>query len=209
VAWLEDIGHYRMPVDEHPEGLSARREPNHYVTGRGGGHDIDLRAFARDGMLLHGRLTAAQDGVLRFSDDLRQNLDAADATAERIKDTIDRHIAAGGIDAPAQARYVPVWEPPAEVDGSAPLDLAAAGISTVVWATGFRSDWSWLKLPLLGEDGYPTHQRGASTRVSGLYLLGLPWLYTWGSGRFAGIDHDAAHVADAIAAATNVERAAA
>ena len=106
VAWLHDSGHYRMPIDEHPQGVAARREANHYVTGRGGGRDIDLRAFALDGMALHGRLTDADAGVLSFAGDLRENLDAADATAERIKDTIDRYIEARGIDAPAEARYV-------------------------------------------------------------------------------------------------------
>ena len=161
VAWLEDIGHYRMPVEQHPEGLSARREPNHYVTGRDGGHDIDLRARARDGMRLHGRLAAIEDGVLRFAGDLRQNLDAADATAERIKDTIDRWIDAQGIAAPFEERYTPVWQPAAGEDGARPLDLAATGVRTVIWATGFRSDWSWLEAAdSLGDDGYPARARG-------------------------------------------------
>jgi putative flavoprotein involved in K+ transport len=208
VAWLEDIGHYRMPVDQHPEGLAARREPNHYVTGRDGGHDIDLRAFARDGMALHGRLAGIDGAAMGFRGDLRENLDAADATAERIKDTIDRWIDAHGLDAPLEERYTPAWEPPAGEDGSAPVDLDAAGVSTVVWATGFRSEWSWLRLPLLGDDGYPTHRRGVSTRVPGVYLLGLPWLYTWGSGRFAGIDRDAEHVAGALARRASLSRAA-
>jgi len=197
VAWLEDIGHYRMAIDDHPEGFSARREPNHYVTGRDGGHDIDLRAFAREGMTLHGRLSEIEDGVLRFSGDLVQNLDAADATAERIKDTIDRWIEAKGIAAPAEPRYTPVWQP--DGDGSAPLSLAQAGVRSVVWATGFASDWSWVSLPWLDADGYPTHERGVGSRVPGTYVLGLPWLYTWGSGRFAGIQRDVEHVTDAVA----------
>ena len=125
VAWLDDIGHYRMAITEHPEGPSARHEPNHYVTGRGGGRDIDLRAFARDGMALHGRLLDCVGGELRFAPDLEQNLDGADATAERIKDTIDRWIAAQGLEVGEEARYEAVWQPPD--DGSAPLDLDAAG----------------------------------------------------------------------------------
>ncbi len=197
IAWLEDIGHYRMPIDDHPEGLSARHEPSHYMTGRDGGRDIDLRTFACEGMVLHGRLREVQDGVLRFSADLPENLDAADATADRIKDTIDRWIDAQGIEAPGEPRYTPVWQP--HGNGSAPLDLTSAGIRSVVWATGFASDWSWVSLPWLDAAGYPTHGRGVGSRVPGTYLLGLPWLYTWGSGRFAGIQIDAEHVAEAIA----------
>jgi putative flavoprotein involved in K+ transport len=197
IAWLEDIGHYRMPIEEHPEGLSARHEPNHYMTGRDGGHDIDLRAFALRGMTLHGRLADASDGRLGFAGDLPKNLDAADATMERIKDTIDGYIEREGIDAPTEERYVPVWQP--EADGSEPLDLAASSVRSIVWATGFLSDWSFVDAPFLDPDGYPTHERGVCSRVPGLYVLGLPWLHTWGSGRFAAISPDAEHVASAVA----------
>jgi putative flavoprotein involved in K+ transport len=197
VAWLDDIGHYRMPIDEHPQGLAARKEANHYVTGRDGGRDIDLRAFARDGIVLHGRLLDVDGASLSFGADLRENLDAADATAERIKDTIDRYIEARGIDAPIEGRYVPVWQPPD--DGSAPLDMTVSGIRTVIWATGFATDWSWVRLPLFDGSGYPEHVRGVTT-VDGVCVVGLPWLYTWGSGRFAGIAQDAAYVAEHLAA---------
>jgi putative flavoprotein involved in K+ transport len=198
VAWLEDMGHYDMPITEHPEGLAARKEANHYVTGRDGGRDIDLRAFARDGMRLHGRLAGADGPLLQIAGDLRENLDAADATAERIKDAIDRWIDGQGIQAPAEERYVPVSQP--EGDGGGALDLDAAGIRTIVWATGFRSDWSWVKLPAFDDSGYPTHDRGV-TRVEGLHVVGLPWLHTWGSGRFAGVARDAEHLAERIALA--------
>jgi len=197
VSWLEDSGHYNMPIDDHPEGLAARREPNHYVTGRDGGRDIDLRAHALAGMQLHGRLGDADDGVLTFAGDLPANLDAADATAERIKDTIDRFIEQREIDAPAEARYTPVWEPSG--DGSEPLDLQADGVRSIIWATGFRSDWSWISVPeLVGDDGYPRHTRGVCD-ADDIYVLGLPWLWTWGSGRFAGIARDAEHVVAALA----------
>jgi putative flavoprotein involved in K+ transport len=201
VAWLEDMGHYRMPIDEHPQGLAARKEPNHYVTGRDDGRDIDLRQHAVAGMKLHGRLLACDGESLSFAGDLPKNLDAADATAERIKDLIDRWIAKQGIDAPTEARYTPVWQPPA--NGGEAVALTETGIRTVIWSTGFRSNWSWVKLPAFDGAGYPTHDRGV-TSVDGLYVLGLPWLYTWGSGRFAGIAQDAdfigRHVAEHAAA---------
>lgn len=198
VAWLEDMGHYDLPIDEHPMGLQARREPNHYVTGRDGGHDLDLRAFARDGMRLHGRMLGIEGSRVTLAGDLRENLDGADATSERIKDTIDEWIDANGVDAPRQARYAPVWEP-ADGAGGGALDLEAERVNTVIWATGYRADWSWVRLPAFDGTGYPTHHRGVTT-VPGLYVLGLPWLHTWGSGRFAGLTRDAEHVAECLAA---------
>jgi putative flavoprotein involved in K+ transport len=206
VAWLEDMGHYDMAIEDHPEGLAARKEPNHYVTGRGGGHDIDLRAMAREGMHLHGRLLGVEGAKLRFADDLAANLDSADATAERIKDAIDRYIGARGLDAATEPRYTPVWEPVPSDAGR--LALASHELSTIVWATGFRSDWSWVRLPAFDGSGYPTHTRGVTT-MPGLYVLGLPWLHTWGSGRFAGIDRDARYVAARVAEHRSVEARAA
>lgn len=207
VAWLEDIGHYDMPVDEHKAGpAAARREPNHYVTGRDGGHDIDLRAHALSGMNLHGRLSQIAGGRLHFDGDLREHLDAADVVAERIKDTIDTWITDNGIDAPTEQRYQPVWEPPAEADGLSEVDLRDAGIRSVVWATGFRSDWSWVDIPGFLRAGYPRYERGICD-VNGLYVLGLPWLWTWGSGRFAGVTRDAQHVTERIATRARVPAA--
>jgi putative flavoprotein involved in K+ transport len=188
-----------MPITEHPQGLAARREANHYVTGRDGGHDIDLRRFALEGMRLHGRLAGADGSRLAIAGDLRSNLDAADATCERIKDTVDRWIDAQGIDAPTEPRYAAPWSPGVEADADGQLDLDAEGISTVIWATGFRSDWSWVHLPAFDGSGYPTHDRGVTT-VPGLHVIGLPWLHTWGSGRFAGIARDAEHLGGVIAA---------
>lgn len=88
--------------------------------------------------------------------------------------------------------YRPVWRPDATESDA--VDLMDTGIRSVIWATGFRSDWSWVTLPAFDGHGYPTHERGV-TSVAGLYVLGLPWLHTWGSGRFAGIARDAEHVA--------------
>jgi putative flavoprotein involved in K+ transport len=172
----------------------VRAKANHYVTGRDGGRDIDLRKLAREGMRLYGRLLDFADGRLRFADDLRKNLDQADAAAESIKTTIDSFIEKRAISAPTEPRYVPVWEPDREVRE---LDLAASGIRTVVWCIGFHADYRWVEIPVFDGRGYPSHQRGVSSQP-GLYFLGLPWLHTWGSGRFAGVADDAAHLAARI-----------
>jgi putative flavoprotein involved in K+ transport len=195
VEWLDKLGYYDLPVEQHPLKEGVRRNANHYVTGRGGGRDIDLRRFALEGMRLHGRLTAVQDGRLHFGDDLAANLDRADSVMESIKSTIDGYIAENGIEAPSEARYRPVWQPPG--DEAAALVLAEAGISTVVWSMGFATDYSWIEVPVFDGRGYPAHKRGV-TACDGLYFLGLPWLHTWGSGRFSGIARDAAHLAELI-----------
>jgi putative flavoprotein involved in K+ transport len=204
VDWLADLGQYDLPVDQHPLREGVRRKANHYLTGRDGGRDIDLRRFALEGMALHGRLTDIADGCLRFGDDLAANLDSADAVYNGICDLIDRHIAAQGIAAPPPSRYQPVWRPenPPTI-----LDLAAAGIGSVIWATGFRSNWSWVDLPIFDGSGYPAHRRGV-TAQPGLYVLGLPWLYTWGSGRFVGVGRDAAFLAGEIGARLHLSDAA-
>ncbi len=194
VAWLDEMGHYDRGVDEFEDADALRLRANHYVTGRDGGHDIDLRAFAREGMRLYGRLTGISGTRAGFAPDLARNLDSADAVSEGIKDSIDAFIAGRGIAAPAEARRPPVWQPDRE---PGELDLAASGISAVVWATGFRREYSWLELPVFDGRGYPVHTRGV-TSCPGLYVLGLPWQYTWGSGRFCGVGRDAAHLAEHI-----------
>jgi putative flavoprotein involved in K+ transport len=178
----------------------VREKANHYVTGRDGGRDIDLRSRAREGMVLHGRLFDVRAGFLHFADDLRHNLDQADAVAESIKTTIDKFIAAEGMVAPVEARYVPVWEPT-----STPRELAADGLSTVIWSTGYATDYRWIELPAFDGKGRPYHHRGV-TSVEGLYFLGLPWMHTWGSGRFSGVGQDATYLADRIRQASPVRR---
>ncbi len=195
VDWLADMGYYDLPVHEHPLKEGVRAKANHYVTGRGGGRDIDLRKFALEGMALHGRLKSVEGGVLTFAADLQTNLDGADAVSESIKTTIDRFIAERGVAAPEEARYVPVWHPPDDLPLA--VDLASANIRTVIWSTGFKTDYRWLELPVFDGRGYPRHERGVTSMV-GVYFLGLPWQYTWGSGRFSGVARDAEYLAAQI-----------
>lgn len=174
VDWLADMGYYDMPVDQHPLREGVRDNTNHYVTGRDGGRDIDLRAFAKQGMKLYGLLDSLQDGEVSFLDNLKAALDQADKVYNGINAAIDKHIAEQGIDAPAGGVYEPVWQP----DGNhTRLDLAAEGITSVIWCIGFKPDFSWLDTPVFNGRGQPVHHRGV-TRQAGLYFLGLPWLYT-------------------------------
>jgi putative flavoprotein involved in K+ transport len=145
-------------------------------------------------MVLHGRLDEIVDGKARFIDDLAKNLDAADAAYLKIQAMIDDYITAEGIEAPPAPPFVPCWAPP---ERNGPDELSLDRISAVIWATGFEADWSFVDLPAFDGRGHPVHRRGV-TPVPGLYVLGLPWLHTWGSGRFSAVGRDAAYVVDHI-----------
>lgn len=194
VDWLDQMGYYDLSIDEHPQKEKVRTRTNHYVTGRDGGREIDLRQFALEGMKLHGRLKEISGSKLEFWSDLKQNLDQADAVAESIKKTIDGFIEKHQIDAPTDPPYTPVWEP---LENITKIDYEEENIGAVIWCTGYHSDFRWIEVPVFDGKGYPGHKRGV-TQIAGLYFLGLPWLYTWGSGRFSGIARDAAYLADCI-----------
>jgi putative flavoprotein involved in K+ transport len=192
VDWLWDIGQYEITVADDGMG-HKRHDTNHYLTGRDGGRDIDLRVFAQQGMALYGRLSNVGGGRMIFDANLRANLDEADRVYTGINALIDKHIARTEVSAPLAEPYKPVWQPDRE---STELDLIAAGVSTVIWATGFAPDWSYVHLPIFDKTGYPTNRRGV-TSVPGVYVLGLPWLWTWGSGRFLSVGRDAEAVVNA------------
>jgi putative flavoprotein involved in K+ transport len=134
------------------------------------------------------------DGELRFRDDLKHSLDQADRTYNGINAAIDRYIAENGIEAPAQARYAPVWEPAEPVTS---LVLEQSGITSIVWCIGFSPDFRWLDASVFNGAGSPKHKRGV-TSEAGVYFIGLPWLNTWGSGRFGAVGRDAEYVVQRI-----------
>ena len=166
-----------------------------HLSGKNGGHDISLRQFARQGVHLYGQLESAAGTIVRFSDDLEKRLAIADSAFDvKFKPRLDAYIAAVGIDAPADDR--PPYDtflPPTITK----LDLDAAGIRSIIWATGYRLDFGWVHLPIFDEWGYPRQVRGVTTH-SGLYAVGLPWLHSEASSLFAGIGADAAHIVEHI-----------
>lgn len=194
MTWLSDMGLYDRPAAEYPGGKAAIEKTNHYVTGRGGGRDIDLRRFAAEGMKLYGTLTDGKDASLSFAPSLRGALDHADSVYNSICADIDAYIDRAGIDAEPPSRYTPVWEPDTE---TTTLDLAAEGVTGIVWAIGYRPDYRWIEASAFDGAGRPMQNRGV-TNVPGLSFIGLPWMHTWGSGRFLGIDGDASHIAATI-----------
>lgn len=202
VDWLAEMNYYDLPVTDHPLREGVRDNTNHYVTGRDGGRDIDLRRFAAEGMELYGVLLGLENDALQFATNLTESLDHADSIYNGINASIDKFIAGNNIDAPPGSVYEPVWTPSEE---RASLDLSAAGITSIVWCIGFQPDFGYVEAPVFNGRGHPGHLRGV-TAQPGLYFLGLPWLHTWGSGRFSGIARDALHVAQHIDGLLSAQR---
>jgi putative flavoprotein involved in K+ transport len=196
--WLDLIGRLDQTVDDRP---ASRRGPNPLVTGAGGGHDIDLRRYAADGMVLLGHLRGVDGGRLALAPDLGAELARGDEAFAAVTAMVDEHVLKAGLDvAPADPiRAGPAGTGP-RIDAPRELDLASAGITSVVWATGYRTDFGWIRLPVFDERGEPVHRRGV-TACPGLYFLGLPWLWKLKSSVLCGVGEDAEHIAEDIEAA--------
>ncbi|WP_432970048.1 flavin-containing monooxygenase [Dactylosporangium sp. CA-233914] len=169
------------------------------VSGARGGHTVDFRALAAQGIQLVGLTDAYDDGVLRFRSDLAQNIAAGDANLLALLDQADAWVERNGLDLPEEPDARVIGPNPACVtDPVLALDLAEAGLTSIVWATGFATDYSWLRVGALDESGKPQHRRGISSEP-GVYFVGLPWLSRRGSSFIWGVWHDAKHIAGHIA----------
>lgn len=169
------------------------------VSGAHGGHTVNFRRLAAQGLTLVGRTETYKDGVMSFATDLAENIAKGNANTLSVLDEADAYIARNGLDFPeeAEAREIDT-DPQCVVDPILELDLKKSGITSIVWATGFDLDFSWLKVDAFDEAGKPRHQRGVSSEP-GIYFLGLPWQSRRGSSFIWGVWHDAKHLADQIA----------
>lgn len=169
------------------------------VSGARGGHTVDFRNLASQGITLVGRTKAFSAGVVTFENDLAENIARGDDNYLSLLDAADAYIARNNLDLPEEpaARNI-LPNPQCVTDPVVALDLAAAGINSIVWATGFSVDYRWLKVNAFDEKGKPRHKRGVSNEP-GIYFLGLPWLSRRGSTFIWGVWHDAKHIADHIA----------
>ncbi len=171
---------------------------NAHVSGKNGGHDINLRQLSRNGVVLLGHIQDAREGKLTMAGDLQENLNYADQFAAFVKKSVDDFILKTGIEAPADSnpddpslRDLPRGEPILS------LDLKEVGITSVIWATGYRYDFSWIQIPVTDETGYPIHQRGI-TGYPGLYFIGLQWQFKAKSSLLYGVGEDADYIASHI-----------
>ncbi|KGI70731.1 NAD(P)/FAD-dependent oxidoreductase [Mycolicibacterium rufum] len=169
------------------------------VSGAHGGHTVDFRALAADGITLLGLARTYRDGVMTFAPDLRTNIDNGDANYLSMLEEADAYVKRNGLELPEEPEARELGpDPECVINPILELDLAAAGITSIVWATGYAFDFGWLQVDAFDETGRPRHQRGVSTEP-GIYFLGLPWQSRRGSSFIWGVWHDAKYLADQIA----------
>lgn len=169
------------------------------VSGADGGHTVDFRRLAEHGMTLLGTATSFENGSLHFAADLADNLATGDRDLLSLLDEADDYVTRNGLDLPeepsARDRRP---DPECVLNPVRTLNLADAGIATIVWATGFTVDFSWLPGNAIDADRRPVHKRGVSGEP-GVYFLGQPWQTRRGSSFIWGVWYDARYVADHIA----------
>lgn len=169
------------------------------VSGAQGGQTVDFRRFAADGITLVGRANGYQNGRMTLAPDLAANLARGDADYLSVLQQADAWALRNGVDLPPEpeAHLIPA-DPDCVTNPILSLDLAAAGITQIIWATGYAPDFGWLPPGALDPRGRPRHQRGVAAEP-GIYFVGLPWQSRRGSAFIWGVWHDAKHVADHIA----------
>jgi putative flavoprotein involved in K+ transport len=191
--WLGVLGKWDM---ETPPGGSEH--VTIVVSGANGGETVDFRDLAQRGMVLLGRTLAYDNGVLRLAPDLGVNIAKGDANYLSLLNEADAYVVRNGLDLPEEQEAHELGPlPDLANEPVLELNLAEAGVTTIIWATGFRVDYRWLEVDAFDETGRPQHKRGISTEP-GVYFLGLPWLSRRGSSFIWGVWHDAKHIADHI-----------
>jgi putative flavoprotein involved in K+ transport len=161
---------------------------------------VDFRALAASGMTLIGRAETCDNGVLHIAPDLAERIAEGDANLFAMLDAADAYIAHENLDFPEEPEARNLGPLPAcATNPLRALNLREAGITTIIWATGYALDFAWMQLDVFDAHGLPRHKKGVS-EIPGLYFLGLAWLSRRGSPFIWGVWHDAAHIAGHIAA---------
>jgi putative flavoprotein involved in K+ transport len=192
--WLSVVGFMDRKVNQLPSP-NAKFGASAHSTGKDGGHTINLHQFAKDGVVLLGHIKSMQEDRIIMLPDLKENLANADKAEVDIVKQIDEYIEKAGLDAPLDT--LPKLNDGFKVDEILTLDLKLTGITNVIWATGFKFNFNFVKLAIFDKDGYPLQNRGV-TEYPGLYFIGLPFLHKFKSGLLYGVGDDAAHVVEQI-----------
>ncbi len=168
------------------------------VSGADGGHTVDFRNYAERGMTLLGMTKAFMEGVLHFENDLASTITHGDASLHSMLDEADAYVERNALDLPLEPEARTLRSDPDCITHPVlELNLKAENINTIIWATGYSNDFSWLDADVFDEKGKPKHIRGVSDEP-GIYFLGLPWLSRRGSSFIWGVWHDARYIADHI-----------
>ncbi|HEX5281903.1 MAG TPA: NAD(P)/FAD-dependent oxidoreductase [Micropepsaceae bacterium] len=187
--WMDASGLSDQHYDEVDDIVRARRLPSMQLIGSPEKMTLDLNALRRMGVKLVGRLAGIRGSRALFSGSLRNQCILADLKLTRLLDTFDAWVKSQGRDGEFDD---PERLPPTQVDSSPPLelDLASGAIRTIIWATGYRPDYSWLRLPILDHKGNTKHDGGV-TPAPGVYVMGLPFLRRRKSAFIDGAASDA------------------
>jgi putative flavoprotein involved in K+ transport len=196
--WLNATGVLAERNDEVEDLARARRLPSPQLSGSA--LPVELASLVSEGVQLVGRLAAVDGGIARFSGSLRNVCTLADLKMNRFLDRADEWAKTVSLDLPFAIRPQPT---PVPDTPTLALDLTTGAVRTVVWATGFRPDYSWLELPVLDGSGRLRHHNGVVTEAPGLYALGLPMLRTRASTYIHGAASDTEAVADRLVAHLN------
>lgn len=197
--WLEAIGRLDERYDEVDDIVRARHVPSPQLVGTPERKTLDLNSLTADGARLVGRLSAIDDGVAYFSGSLKNVCALADLKQQRLLDLIDEWAADNGVDGDVA---LPERHPDTVVDSDPDLtiDLTDGSIATVLWATGYEPDYSWLDIPVLDRKGEIRHDGGVVTDSPGLYRIGLNFLRRRKSSFIHGAEDDAADITRHLAA---------
>jgi putative flavoprotein involved in K+ transport len=171
--------------------------PSPALTGVGGGHDLDPHQLAANGVVLLGRVLGIEEGVVSIASDLRHSLRDGDAGYLGWRERIENYIQASRLVAPDDPPITVYAPSPAETSPLEVLDLAANGVSGVVWATGFQTEFSWIHVPVFDAAGHPLHYRGVAS-VPGLYFMRMAPFYKRRATLIDGLEEDAGYVAEHI-----------
>jgi putative flavoprotein involved in K+ transport len=194
VYWLGVLGKWEMKTP--PAG---REHVTIAVSGAYGGRTVDFRKFADRGMNLVGMTKAYKDGKISFEPDLAQNVNEGDENYLSLLAEADAWVEREGADYPPEEEVKIIGpDPDCLTNPTLEVDLAAEGIKTIIWATGYRQDFGWLQVDSFDAKGAPLHDQGVS-KVEGVYFLGLPWLSMRGSSFIWGVYVDAERIAGEIA----------
>jgi putative flavoprotein involved in K+ transport len=194
--WMETSGLLDEGYLDMQDIVRARNLPSMQLVGSPDRASIDLNHLSGIGVELIGRLGAIRDGRALFSGSLRNVCALADLKLGRLLDTIDEWASEAGVDGEQPVRF-----PATEVPDSPPLtlDLTDGSIRTILWATGYRPDTSWLDVPVLDRKRQVRHEGGVVTRQPGLYLIGMPFLRRRKSSLIVGSEPDARDITEHLA----------